>query len=136
MSYAILPQCHLQKKRKQQTHLAWALVISRKTQHLEKMFPYSAKATSIYTVGLRRVLVVSPFFLFLFPLFAEKSLIAFNQPLFIPSSLHLIISSSILHSQLYSFFLDASTHLYKRVCPSVRPSVGPWVRQPGTRSCQ
>ena len=24
-------------------------------------------------------------------------------------------------------FLDASSHLYKRVCPSVRPSVGPWV---------
>ena len=23
-------------------------------------------------------------------------------------------------------FLDASTHLYMRVCPSVRPSVGPW----------
>ena len=26
-------------------------------------------------------------------------------------------------------FLDASTHLYKRVCPSVRRSVGPSVRR-------
>ena len=25
-------------------------------------------------------------------------------------------------------FLDASTHLYKRVCPSVRPYVRPYVR--------
>ena len=25
-------------------------------------------------------------------------------------------------------FLDAPSHLYKRVCPSVRPSVGPSVR--------
>ena len=25
-------------------------------------------------------------------------------------------------------FLDATTHLYKRSCPSVRPSVGPYIR--------
>ena len=28
----------------------------------------------------------------------------------------------------HSLFLDASSHLYKRVCPSVGPSVGPSVR--------
>ena len=27
-------------------------------------------------------------------------------------------------------FLDATTHLYKRLCPSVGPSVGPSVRPP------
>jgi hypothetical protein len=31
----------------------------------------------------------------------------------------------------YTLFLDASTHLYKRLCPSVRRSVGPWVRGSG-----
>ena len=30
-------------------------------------------------------------------------------------------------------FLDASSHLYKRVCPSVGPSVGPSVRPSVTR---
>ena len=28
----------------------------------------------------------------------------------------------------FSPFLDSTTHLYKRLCPSVRPSVGPSVR--------
>ena len=30
----------------------------------------------------------------------------------------------------YIHFLDASSHLYKRVCPSIRPSVGRSVRHP------
>ncbi len=30
--------------------------------------------------------------------------------------------------RITSFFLDASSHLYKRVCPSVGPSVRPSVR--------
>ena len=30
--------------------------------------------------------------------------------------------------QSHKAFLDATTHLYKRSCPSVRPSVGPSVR--------
>ena len=30
--------------------------------------------------------------------------------------------------KIFLFFLDASSHLYKRVCPSVRRSVGPSVR--------
>ena len=29
-------------------------------------------------------------------------------------------------TRLCTAFLDASTHLYMRVCPSLRPSVGPW----------
>merc|ERR1711911_410636 len=29
----------------------------------------------------------------------------------------------------FFFFLDASSHLYNRLCPSVRPSVGPSVRR-------
>ena len=40
-----------------------------------------------------------------------------------------------MHEEKHSFFdfeqalfLDASSHLYKRVCPSVGPSVGPSVR--------
>ena len=32
-----------------------------------------------------------------------------------------------LEDLYFSGFLDASTHLYKRLCPLVRWSVGPWV---------
>ena len=31
-------------------------------------------------------------------------------------------------------FLDATTHLYKRVCPSVRPSITPFPKPPNTSS--
>ena len=34
-------------------------------------------------------------------------------------------SDKIVESEHKEQFLDASTHLYKRVCPSVGPSVGP-----------
>ena len=42
---------------------------------------------------------------------------------------HYITHGNFLPSffQIFSWFLDASSHLYKRVCPSVRPSVGPSV---------
>ena len=43
------------------------------------------------------------------------------------------VTSSHLKTWCVEFFLDASSHLYKRVCPSVgpsvRPSVGPSVRR-------
>ena len=44
-----------------------------------------------------------------------------------PSSRPCIIARSCAP---FPLFLDASSHLYKRVCPSVRPSVRPLVGRP------
>ena len=46
-----------------------------------------------------------------------------NYPTEIPLSWRVCahICASVAH---YTFFLDATSHLYKRSCPSVRPSVG------------
>ena len=43
------------------------------------------------------------------------------------------ISSNALSCSQYTSFLDASTHLYKSLCPSVGPSVGRSVRPLVTR---
>ena len=40
-----------------------------------------------------------------------------------------------VHPFVFFVFLDASTHLYKRVCPSVRPLVGPSVGLPLFSDC-
>ena len=50
-------------------------------------------------------------------------------PSFLPStfSFYLIFFLPLFHPSSLSLFLDAPSHLYMRVCPSVRPSVGPSV---------
>ena len=47
-----------------------------------------------------------------------------------------ILKVSYTLETFHHFFLDASSHLYKRVCPSIGPSIGPSVRPsvcPSTR---
>ena len=41
----------------------------------------------------------------------------------LPPRLLLLLISPFLKASRIFFFLDASTHLYKRLCPSVRPSM-------------
>ena len=52
-----------------------------------------------------------------------------TEPFARPATRSVFTSHSFTRHYIHAaHFLDASTHLYKRVCPSVCPSVGPSVR--------
>ena len=65
--------------------------------------------------------------------YSERISVTCRCMIFLPQLLRsfaklLDLIAILLLKPLQSLFLDASTHLYKRVCPSVGPSVGPSVR--------
>ena len=118
--YKIPPLSSLEEQQKQQQHQPE--VDTKKSLESNSSFAFYARDFLAASVRLLRNLV----FVLLILGYATLMAISAGFAVFLPKFFEVTIDGLLFFS--LSLFLDASSHLYMRLCPSVRMSVCPYVR--------